>query len=249
VTFDTIRVDKIHHLNNDTSQLSCNLQISFIYPKSCNDTGELKSLQTLFIENVLSESFGNLSPQEAIHNYDMQYILNFDELNAEGFNNDDYSLEDENGFIYYLNLKNEVVFNKNNFVSFTVESENYEGGAHGSHNICGYVIDLSTGKLLDEDTFAGNNYKKNLSSVMIQKVAEANGVETAEQLENIGYINIDELAPNGNFTLDDKGITYYFNEYEIASYSVGITKVFIAYDELKVYITEDNPISSLAGLQ
>jgi hypothetical protein len=244
ILFDTIQVNKIHYLNNDSSKFRCNLQISFVYPQSDNVLEKQNNLQTIFIENVLSESFGELSPQEAIDSYTNQYLKNFGEFNIEDFS-ENYSLTDETGFSYFLDLKDRIVYNKNNFISFIVESQNYEGGAHGAHSMYGYVINLNTGELLNEETFSGTNYKNNLLSVMLQKVAEANGVEDAKQLENIGY-NIDEIKPNGNFTIDDKGITYYFNEYEIASYYVGITKVFISYEELKVFIAEDSPISSLA---
>jgi hypothetical protein len=246
VLFDTIQVDETHYWGGDTSKLSCNLRISFIYPVAGLDSVKLKKVNTYFIENVLSESFGNLTPREATNSYLNQYIKNFEDSNTEDFSSEDYGLEDEEGFIYYQNLKNEIIYNKHNLVSFVVESHSYEGGAHGSHSVYGYVIDTNTGELLNEENFAGNEYKKNLAALLLKKIEEANGVETTEQLENLGYIAIDELAPNGNFTLDDEGITYYFNEYEIAAYFIGITKVFIPYSELRIYITEDNPVAALA---
>jgi hypothetical protein len=248
LVFDTIQVNKVHYWGGDTSKLSCKLQISFVYPTSGIEPDQLEHLQSLFTENVLSETLGSLSPQKAIDQYLQQYVTNFDRLNTEDFSTEDYSLEDESDFSYYLYIENVIVYSGKQFLSFIVKNDNYEGGAHGSHNVFGYVINLNTGELLNEEAFSGNNYKKNLSAMMIQKIAKANGVENAEQLENIGYINIEELAPNGNFTLDDKGITYYFNEYEIAAYFIGVTEVFIPYEELNIYTTKESPIASLAGL-
>jgi hypothetical protein len=183
-----------------------------------------------------------------VDSFSTQYIHDFQSIKFSDFFDDDYLLEDENSFLYELNLENEILYNQNNLISFVVKNVNYEGGAHGSNSIYGYVIDLKTGKFLTEEDFAGENYKKKLSTVIAQKIAASKGLSDVSQLESIGYNAIEDIAPNENFTIDDKGITYYFNEYEIAAYFVGSTKVFIPYEELKAYITDDNPISSLAGM-
>ena len=247
ISFDTIQFNQTHYLGNDTSKPSCNLKISFVYPKSYTDKNKLQSLQAVFTEKILSEKFANFSPKEAVDEYYVQFLKEFNNFTEDDFTNEDEELKDESGYAYYTELKNEILYNQNNFISFTVSSEIYEGGAHGSHSVYGYVIDLSTGEFLSEDAIAGNNYKKNLATILAQKIALANGLTDVSQLENIGYNNISDIAPNNNFTIDDKGITYYFNEYEIGAYFIGITKVFIPYAELKIYLSKDNPISSLTG--
>jgi hypothetical protein len=259
IHYDSIQVAETYYLFQDTINPGCNLQIRFVYPDSADS--HLRTLQHIFVEKIVGESFRNLDPQKAIEAYSEQYIQDFKQFESpEKFRSltepDPYTNETEEkseyekeiGFFYYTLLSNKIVYNQNNFVSFIVENENYEGGAHGSKSIYGYVVDLNTEELLTEDAFAGNNYKKNLASVLAQKIAEANGLERVNQLENIGYTSIEDIVPNGNFTIDSKGITYYFNEYDIAAYFIGITKVFIPYEELKIYITNENPISSLVGL-
>lgn len=248
VVFDTIQVNKTQSIDYKKSKLNCNLHIALVYPVACKKTSSLNDLQKLFTEKVFPSQYANLSPQEAVDSFSAQYIRDFQATQFKDFFDDDYMLEDENSFIYELNLEDEILFNQNGFVSFVVKNTNYEGGAHGASSIYGYVINLSTGKFLTEEDFAGNNYKKNLATLIVQKIAAANGLSDVTQLENNGYNAIEDIAPNENFTIDDKGITYYFNEYEIAAYFVGITKVFISYEELKTYITNDSPISSLAGL-
>jgi len=248
VVFDTIKVNKTQSVDYKKSKLNCNLQITFIYPVACKKTSLLNDLQKVFTETVFPPKYANLSPQEATDSFSAQYIRDFQSVKFENYSEDDYILEDENNFIYELNLEDSILYNENNFISFVVKNTNYEGGAHGSSSIYGYVIDMNTGKILNEEAFAGTNYKKNLSRLLAQKIAAAKGLDNVEQLESIGYDAIENIVPNENFTIDDKGITYYFNEYEIAAYFVGITKVFIPYDELRAFITDDNPISSLAGL-
>jgi hypothetical protein len=248
IVFDTIQVNEIQSVKNKKINLNCNLHISFTYPISCNDTTLLNNLQKLFIEKFLPPRYAAFPPQDAINHFSKQYILDFKSLKMEDFVDEEQAPKDTADFAYELNLKNEIIYNQNRFISFIVKSNNYEGGAHGSNNISGYVIDLNTGKFLTEDDFSGNNYNKNLASIIVHKIAEANHLKNVSQLEEIGYNHIDDIVPNENFTIDDKGITYYFNEYEIAAYFVGLTKVFIPYEELNAFLAKDSPISSLAGL-
>ena len=248
VVFDTIQVNKTESIDYKKSKLNCSLHVALIYPSSCKKISLLSDLQKLFIENIFPHQYANLSPQDALDNFSEQYIRDFKSIKGEDFFEEDYILEDENTFLYELFLENEILYNSNNLISFVVKNNNYEGGAHGSNNIYGYVIDLKTGKILNEEDFAGLNYKKNLASVITKKIATAKGLNNVSQLENIGYFAVEDIIPNGNFTINGKGITYYFNELEIAAYYVGTTEVFIPYEELKAFITNDNPISLLAGL-
>ncbi|MDR2622590.1 MAG: DUF3298 and DUF4163 domain-containing protein [Dysgonamonadaceae bacterium] len=245
ISFDTIHIDETQPSENVDSNVNicCHLSITFIYPDSYSDSDKLHKLQSAFIERMFSMRYAGLSPHQAVDSFRIQYIKDFQ---GEKFSNEDYNLEDESGFQYYLDLKNEITYNGNHLISFLVKNEVFEGGAHGAHSIFGYVIDLNTGEYITEDSFAGIDYKKNLSGIIVKKIAEANKVSDPKQLENMGYNNIDDIVPNGNFTIDEKGITYYFNEYEIASYFIGITKVFIPYEELKIFTTDDNnPIAAL----
>jgi len=252
VVFDTIQENKTQSIDYKKSKLNCSLHITFVYPVTWEKSSQVNDLRKLFIEKVFPVQYANLSPQDAVNNFSAQYLHDFQSIQFKDFFNKDDDdgesiLEDENSFIYELNLENEVLYNHDGFISFVVKNTNYEGGAHGSNSIYGYVIDLNTGKFLTEEDFAGNNYKKNISALLAQKIAAANGLTDVAQLEDNGYNAIEDIVPNENFTIDDKGITYYFNEYEIAAYFIGITKVFISYEELKPYITNDNPISSLSG--
>ena len=252
VTFDSIQVNKTQSIDYKDSKLNCNLHILFTYPVACKKASSLSNLQKMFIEKVFPSQYANLSPQEAANNFAAQYIKDFQAVkwndffdNSDNDSDNDFILEDENNFIYELSLENKIMYNKNNLISFVVKNTNYEGGAHGSISVSGYVIDLKTGKLLTEEDFAGNNYKTNLSSLLVKKIAAAKGLDDVSQLKDIGYYAIENILPNDNFIIDDKGITYYFNEDDIAASFVGITEVFIPYEELKNFITDDNPVSSL----
>ena len=96
--------------------------------------------------------------------------------------------------------------------------------------------------LTEEDIFIGN-YQDELSRLLVKHIAKQNKVEDPKELENIGYFSVDEISPNGNFLIDDRGITYTFNEYEIAAYVIGVTNVFLPFEELQSLIRADGPLS------
>jgi hypothetical protein len=249
--FNSIHRNETVHLFNDTLKPACNLQIHFTYPDSAQDQ-LLAILQSVFTEKTFGASFQDLTPEEAVEVYIRRYFQNFKRFEEpeefkmafEPETNEDacHERKDTVGLYYYTRLTNQVVYNRNGFVSFTVQNICYEGGAHSSQSLYGYVIDLKNSRLLQEDDFAGNRYKQYIAPVLASKLALANGLENPTELENIGYFSLEDIVPNNNFTIDDRGITYYFNEGEIAGTVVGLIRVFIPYDEISVYLKDGSPI-------
>lgn len=248
VEFETVKVDTIYHLLGDTAKPACHLQIEFQYPVSEQLTGEqLKAIQELFIEKTLGVHFTSYAPAEAVQAYVRSYLDSFKrfELNTdpEEFMYED--LEFETDFFYYTSLKNEITFNQNQLISFKVEQVSYEGGAHPSQSINGYVIDLNKSSLIDKNDFEGNQYEKQIAGLLVEAIARKNKLFNPKDLENIGYTTIDDIVPNNNFTIDQEGITYYFNENEIAGYMVGLTVVPLTWDNVRAYMSNENPFSSI----
>ena len=129
--------------------------------------------------------------------------------------------------------------------SYTVSFENYTGGAHGAHSYNNHVVNLKTGKPITEEEIFVDNYQDNLARILVDQIAKQNNVSDAKELENIGFFSVDEIFPNGNFLVDETGITYSFNEYEIAAYVVGVTNVHLPYKEIRYLLRDDSPISQL----
>ncbi len=250
VTFDSIRLQETYHLFNDTAKPSCNLQINFIYPADYSNPNILKSLQTIFVGKYFGDNFSNKTPQEAIVAYKDQYLASYKQFEQEhNTENGEQDFEDEElgaSFSYYETSHNTIVFNKDGILSFSIFFENYTGGAHGSHALSGYVIDMNTGKLLTEKDIFCEDCQEKIADIIIRKIAEQNNVSTPQELENIGYSDVEEMAPNGNFLIDEKGITYIFNEYEIAPYVMGRTEVLLPFDEINIYINKKSAIAPLA---
>ncbi len=251
VTFDSISIAETYYMCSDSQKPSCNLQVRFLYPKAYEDPQMLTKIQSLFIEKFFGEEYMGMAPDAAAQRYKTQYIDEFKQFEKRFGERDSLEANDESdetGHSYYTTIKNAVLFNKNNLISFTVEYSNYTGGAHGSHSIYGYVIDLESGTLVSEDQIFVDNYKKALAAIIVDQIANANHLKDPKELENIGYGSIEDIVPNGNIVFDEAGITYFFNENEIAAYVMGITKVFLPYEEVNLYLKKDSPVSRLTGI-
>jgi hypothetical protein len=242
IGFDTLRIDDTFRLESGKSLPEYRLTVDFVYPEISSDTAKLRSLQSALIGKFFADNFNSLTPKEALDSFALQQRSYFQSILSEEFL-DEISLQDS-VFAFYFNIKNKVVFCDGNLVSFLVENDGYEGGAHPYHNISGYVYSLAVGDFITEDAFAGTDYRKNLAVIISEKIRKYRNCKEDEKLEDVGF-DSNEILPNGNFTIDNQGITYYYNEYEIAPYYIGMTKVFIPFEELAIYLKSENPFTQV----
>jgi hypothetical protein len=133
-------------------------------------------------------------------------------------------------------------------LGYLIFSEEYTGGNHGVHSYLYHLVHLKTGRPINEkDVFTGD-FQAELSKILVEELAKQNNVKTPEELYDLGYIGAIELLPNDNFMIDENGITYLYNEYEIASYVIGAVKIFVPYEKLKNILNPQSPVAELAGL-
>ena len=147
-------------------------------------------------------------------------------------------------YSYYEKKENVVTFENSLILSFAVNVENYSGGTHGSHSYTCCNIDLSTGKKIEEPDIFVDGFEIQLAQILVDKLAKDNKLSAAKELEDIGFFSVEEIFPNNNFAINDKGITYYFNEYEIAAYAVGLIAVEVSFDELEPLLRSSSAIKA-----
>jgi len=241
IAFDSIQIHEVYHLFNDTAKPSCDLQINFIYPVKFGDEKALNNLQALFVSKYFGDNFIGKTPAEAARSYTEEYLKSYKEVEEEYNENEEISQT----FSYYENSFNSIHFNKGGILACMVFFENYMGGAHGSHQLYGYSIDLNTGKLIsDKDIFYENCMDK-VADIIVNKLMEQNNLTDRKELEDSGYTDIEKIVPNDNFLIDEQGITYIYNEYEIAPYFIGKTKIFLPYNEISLFIKPESAVKTL----
>jgi hypothetical protein len=247
IQLDSLLVDKFYHMAGVATNPKCSLQIKFVYPVDYSNKETLRLLQQEFVAGFFGDEYVNLAPKEAAEKYAQDFINAYKE--EEGnfkIELENHGLETmESWYSYNETSNNQIVYNRNDVISFLVYKDCYYGGAHGAHTYINRVVDLKTGRRILENEVFVDDYQDSLAKIIIEGIALANQLK-ANELENIGFFNVDEIYPNKNFYVDETGITYTFNEYEIAAYVVGPVTIHIPYEKIWHLLRKETPVSNLA---
>ena len=249
IQFDSTLVSQQYHLLGNEQYPNCNLQIKFVYPDGAK-ADLLPKLQKQFVTGYFGEAYDTLAPKEAVERYTADYLGAYKDLEKD-FEADMARADEDTPvgawYSYYEMSSNQVRYNSNGLLSFTVQFENYTGGAHGAHAYNHFVLDANTGERIQEEDIYGEDYQELLAEILVHAITRDNDLSDPKELENIGFFSVDEIYPNNNFYVDDQGITYTFNEYEVAAYVVGPVHVHLSFDEVSVLLKPDTPVARLAG--
>jgi hypothetical protein len=244
VTFDTIQISDIYHLEGDSTKPSCSLKLNYIAPVKYADQDILDKMQKEL--NVLvfeDELLGSMSPQDAAKRFAKNYIENYKEEAQTRFPNWAESHETEDYFSFYKTIETVVLYNNSSLLSYQVSAMDYKGGANSYTAYKNAVIDLKTGKLLSEEDIFKSGYEKALNQILIDKIVSQNKAKKAEDLLELGFWGIEDLTSNGNFLIDSTKLTYIFSQGEYSAPSLGEIRVTIPYKEIYPILKEQSPIS------
>ncbi len=244
VTFDTIQISDIYHLEGDSTKPSCSLKLNYIAPVKYADQDILDKMQKEL--NVLvfeDELLGSLSPADAAKRFASNYIENYKEEAQTRFPNWAESHETEDYFSFYKTIETAVLYNNSSLLSYQVSAMDYKGGANSYIAYKNAVLDLKTGKLLSEEDIFKSGYEKALNQILIDKIVSQNNAKKAEDLLELGFWGIEDLTSNGNFLIDSTKLTYIFSQGEYSAPSLGEIRVTIPYKEIYPILKEQSPIS------
>lgn len=244
IIFDTIKVTDIYHLDGDSTKPSCSLKINYIAPVKFPDVDVLHKMQReLNVAVFEDELLGILEPKDAANKFMANYIENYKEEAKTRFPNWAESHETEDYFSFYKTIETIILYNNYNLLSYQISSMDYKGGANSYTAYKNVVVNLETGKLLTEDDIFKAGYEKALNQLIIDKIVAQNKVKKPEDLLELGFWGIEDLTSNGNFSVNDKKLTYVFSQGEYSAPSLGEIRVSITYKEIYPILKEESPIS------
>lgn len=264
IEFDTITVSERQHLDRDTQNPYCDIHISFVFPVDSRKVST-DTLQRFFVESVFGVAYRELSPADAVQQYVRTFIENFNtdarifredvqtlmamRINDNNtFASNEEFLPDENYFSYYERLSNTITYNQHGILAFQVVRSNKRGGTIAFRSYHNYVFNLQTGKQMVEYDIFNSDFELELQRFIIASLLEQNGVRTISELENIGFFGIEEIVPNGNFLICDRGITYTFNKGEYSIDQISAPVVFIPYRAIRSLLRRGTVVARLADL-
>ena len=247
IEFDSIVVKQQIPLlqGNDTTLPFADVEISFTYPVKFRNAESLARLQQIFLGTFFGEmSYDSLTPREATERYMEEYTTRYESL-SNSYYEDKARLEGEMPLWYWYSMSNsnKILFRSDSLLSYAVEYSDYEGGAHGSYRILYTCIDLNELNTISEEDLFMPDYYKPLTEKIIQRLMDQYDAIEPDSLLMRGFFTIEDIVPNKNFWLNEEGIHYTYNQYEIAPYSMGVIDVTVPYADLRDILLPDAIIS------
>jgi hypothetical protein len=125
-------------------------------------------------------------------------------------------------------------YNKNGYLSITVDFYMYTGGAHGMTDRVAYNYDLNTGEELKlSDLFNKDfDYKDFINKEILKQM------KTNEDMYFHDEGGFKTISDEQRFYLADGNIAIYFSQYEIAPYAAGIPEFKIPLSSIKENLKE-----------
>lgn len=90
-----------------------------------------------------------------------------------------------------------------------------------------------SGKLVTLDNVLLPGYNTRLNEILLEKLLKQTHSNDIDELRSKGYLYSMDMCPSQFYLINSTGITFIYNQYEIAPYAVGITELKLTWDELK----------------
>lgn len=140
--------------------------------------------------------------------------------------------------VYYVQFKK--VFETTRFVTYTEETYQYAGGAHGSESTVGQVFRKPDGRMFGWDMFTADGKEKlrdMIKNRLKDRFFKAKSDEEFYNMllaENARYLfPLPENAP----LLRPNGVEFIYQQYEIAPYAAGMPSCTLPYDSVRNLFT------------
>jgi hypothetical protein len=122
-------------------------------------------------------------------------------------------------------------------LSLQYTEESYTGGAHGNNLVAFINLDPKTGEVIKLDRLLKPGYKEALRALGEEIFRTNRELADTASFENNGFqFTNNRFALNDNYGFSREGISFYFNSYEVAPYSMGPTEVMIPYERISSWI-------------
>ncbi len=264
VVLDTIEYSNRYFIDNNNQNPACILFIRYIYPKSIANSDE-KAVQQLLTTCMFGSDYDSLTVDETIARYWENYVLNYRNESVQyrenlivssqyaqtdhGHDHDhDHEMDSDAFFSFHETLTDSVVYNHYGLMSFQVRLSNTKGDNPAFVTNKNLVVNLNTGKSITEEEIFITGYDTALQKLIQSVLFEKNKVKSIQELEDLGYFGIDEIIPNKNFLVTDKGIVYTFNAGEYSAFPLGAQEILLPYDAIRHLLRENTGVAMISKL-
>ncbi|PKL41730.1 MAG: hypothetical protein CVV41_17495 [Candidatus Riflebacteria bacterium HGW-Riflebacteria-1] len=118
----------------------------------------------------------------------------------------------------------------------------FTGGAHPASNLTYLVFSIKTGELYSLTDLIHKNSPAKLTKVAENHFRQIRNMKPEETYKQAGYwFENDQFSLNRNFLISKDGMSFCFNQCEIAPYSKGIIEFIVPWSDLKTIVSPKGP--------
>lgn len=251
VLLDSIAVDSVCPLFHNYEKPACHFSLNMEIPYVEGNTSLSQSLER-FLASIprqgafTEDSDGTL--QSMVDNYLRSYIMQYLQEGKEAIDSYGEDMQAAATWMSYEEQANgNVVYTEGPFLSYQFKVYSYMGGAHGNTVTLNRVYDMASQMPITLSNLFTPDALDSVGVVLRNALAVQNECETIEQLaeKNI-FFSAMEIEPNDNFLLDNKGLTWIYDPYEIAPYAYGAVSVSLPWSKLVDMIDEESSVKAFA---
>lgn len=245
ISFKTISIDTIVPLFEGRDRPACHLQ----YNVDCPDQGnaDLVGKVNAFILAQLNLDQRGNDIRTALMSLLADQVEAYKSEGGDAAGNYGNQNDAPSSWLSFEDIvEGHVVYSTDGLISYHVRCYNYQGGAHGNINQINGVFDCAAGfRIRLEDVYhedAAESVNKLIHAVILKQY----DCSTDDELTNVGFFEPANIAASENFYIDELGITWQYDPYELAAYMLGPVSVCIPWDSILPYIAPESPLRGMA---
>lgn len=202
------------------------------------------SLQRLFAAFVL-ESGDSLSLQEAMRQVVANSMHQYDFMDEPL--DDEVTVGDKTSATlqYATSTRITPIYNKNGVVTFERVDVVKKNDKVSSVTHRYYSFDIESMTCIDVNRLFRDDAMADVCQLLKQQLLKQNNATGNEQLNDMGYFNVENITVSRNFYFDDEGVTWSYLPNELAVEAIGEPKISIPYSELSDLLCDNSIIDRL----
>lgn len=213
----TVTFEKQHIDQNKTAAIAIN------YPKAMGTKAVVNKINET-IEHTIANDMNMSDTAEnkmTLSDAASQFDAEFKKFKKD---NEDSSQKWE------VKVDGDVVYQSENVICINIQSYIDTGGAHGNSRVTYLNFNAQTGAFIEQGDIINNipEFKKIAEKAFKEQTKPQDDEET---IEDFFFGEDFQLPGNMGFTRD--GLALLYNNYEIASYAQGTTKIILPYNQIK----------------
>ncbi len=217
------------------------------FPVSARNGLPVDSLRRLFAAYVL-DSGDTLTLDEAMHQVVANSMHQYDFM-TEPISSDETveasESDDLNTLKYATSTRVTPIYNKNGVVTFERVEIVKKNDKVTSVTHRYYSFDVENQTFIDLNRLFRDDAIADVCQLLKQQLLKQNNATGNEQLNDLGYFNVENITVTRNFYFDDNGVTWSYLPNELAVEAIGEPKIFIPYSDLADYLCDDSIIERL----